>query len=89
MLWLCRAVQGFSNSVKRSRLGCYTGSSVWGRVKGFRGLSGRGLGVKGFRVFRGRFWGSRRDVGRLLTKSSLGLNRSYESVYIQAIQSAW
>ena len=30
--------RGFRDSVKRSRLGCYTGSSVWGRVKGFQGF---------------------------------------------------
>ena len=30
--------QGFKGSVKRSRLGCYTRSSVWGRVKRFQGL---------------------------------------------------
>ena len=41
--------------------------------------------------FRSSRWvlGSRRDVGRLLTKSSLRPNWSYESVYIQAVQSAW
>ena len=30
--------QGFRDSVKRSQLGCYTGSSVWGRVKGVPGV---------------------------------------------------
>ena len=45
--------QGFRGSVKRSRLGCYTGSSVWGRVKDSRGRGGRGLGVQGLKGFQG------------------------------------
>ena len=39
--------QGFRGSVKRSRLGCYTGSSVWGRVKGFQGSRWQRSGCQG------------------------------------------
>ena len=81
--------QGFRDSMKRSRLGCYTGSSVWGRVKGFQGSRWQRSGCQGVLGVQGGFQGSRRDFGRLLTKSSLGPNWSYESVYIQAVQSAW
>ena len=44
---------GVLGFVKRSRLGCYTGSSVWGRVKGGSGgQGGRGLSVRGFKEFK-------------------------------------
>ena len=75
--------------MKRSRLGYYTGPSVWGRVKGVTGVKVAEVWVSGVQGVQGRFQGSRRDFGRLLTKSSLGLNWYYESVYIQAVQSAW
>ena len=68
--------QGFRDSMKRSRLGCYTGSSVWGRVKGFQGSRWQRSECQGVQGVQGRFQGSRRDFGRLLTKSSLGLNWS-------------
>ena len=39
--------QGFRDSVKRSRLGCYAGSSVWGRVKGVPGVEVAEVWVSG------------------------------------------
>ena len=44
--------QGFRDSVKRSRLGCHTGSSVWGRVKGVLGSRWQRSGCQGV---QGRF----------------------------------
>ena len=56
VLRLCRAVQGFREFVKRSRLGCYTGSSVWGRVKEFQGSGWQRSGCQGFLRVQGGFW---------------------------------
>ena len=42
--------------VKRSRLGCHTGSSVWGGVKGFQGSRWQRSGCQGALGVQGGFW---------------------------------